>query len=133
MKLILCVDELGGVLFNRRRQSQDRLLRARILELTAGSELWMTAYSAKQFVEGGDFIVDEDCLAKAGENAYCFAEQGDVPLERCEELVLYRWGRQYPADTYFTADVEAEGLHLRSVTEFAGYSHETIREEIYTR
>lgn len=49
MIVILCVDYNGGTMFNHRRQSQDRLLRDRILRLTAGTRLWMNHYSAKQF------------------------------------------------------------------------------------
>ena len=40
MKVIVCVDDKGGVMFNHRRQSQDRVLRERILGMTAGQTLW---------------------------------------------------------------------------------------------
>ena len=36
MILIACVDDKFGMLFNRRRQSQDRMLRERVLRLTDG-------------------------------------------------------------------------------------------------
>ena len=49
MILIACVDDRGGIAFNHRRQSSDSVVRNRILELTAGSRLWMNEYSAKQF------------------------------------------------------------------------------------
>ena len=45
MILIVCVDDHNGMMFNHRRQSQDRILRADILELTGGKKLWMNAYS----------------------------------------------------------------------------------------
>ena len=48
MILIVCVDDHNGMMFNHRRQSQDRVLRADILELTGGKKLWMNAYSRKQ-------------------------------------------------------------------------------------
>ena len=51
MILIVCVDDHNGMMFNHRRQSQDRVLRADILELTDGKKLWMNAYSRKQFAE----------------------------------------------------------------------------------
>ena len=50
MKIIVCVDNQNGMMFNHRRQSQDRVLRKRILELTGGEKLWMNAYSQKQFL-----------------------------------------------------------------------------------
>lgn len=52
MKIIVCVDNQNGMMFNHRRQSQDRVLRKRILELTGGKKLWMNAYSQKQFLPG---------------------------------------------------------------------------------
>ena len=53
MILIVCVDDHNGMMFNHRRQSQDRILRGDILELAEGKILWMDAYSKKQFVEEG--------------------------------------------------------------------------------
>ena len=54
MILIVCVDDHNGMMFNHRRQSQDRILRGDILELAEGKILWMDAYSKKQFVEEDD-------------------------------------------------------------------------------
>ena len=38
MKIIVCVDNQNGMMFNHRRQSQDRVLRKRIMELTGGKK-----------------------------------------------------------------------------------------------
>ena len=80
MILILCVDDRGGLMFNRRRQSQDRILRADILELTDGKNLWMNAYSRKQFAESDaeKILVDETFLDAAGNGEFCFVENADV-------------------------------------------------------
>ena len=51
MIIISCVDDDMGMMFNHRRQSQDRVLRERVLEATKGKKLWMNHYSAKQFSE----------------------------------------------------------------------------------
>ena len=67
MIVITCLDDRGGVMFNRRRQSQDRILRERIASMTAGGRLWMSRYSAGQF-EGEalpNLTVDDDFLQKA--------------------------------------------------------------------
>ena len=65
MILIVCTDDDNGMAFANRRQSQDRLLRERLLRLSSG-KLWLNAYSAKQFSpeESADFIIDEDFLEK---------------------------------------------------------------------
>ena len=80
MILIVCVDDHNGMMFNHRRQSQDRILRGDILELAEGKILWMDAYSKKQFVEEGmtQIRVEEDFLQKAGEGEFCFAEDADL-------------------------------------------------------
>ena len=49
MIIIAAVDDRNGMMFNHRRQSQDKVLREKILSLTAGKLLWMDHYSAKQF------------------------------------------------------------------------------------
>ena len=133
MILIVCVDDAGGLCFNRRRQSQDRVLRARML--ARWGRLWMNVYTAGQFGPGDAVAVDEDFLEKAGPGEACFAEGPEAveALERAEKLVLYRWNRRYPSDCRFPLDLEERGWHLEAAAEFAGSSHEKITEEVYTR
>lgn len=133
MNLIFCIDKKNGMLFNKRRQSQDRVVREKILALSAQSKLWMSQYSAKQFTEGGNFIANDDYMTEAGPDDYCLVEDKDFCLETCEKIVLYHWNRQYPADKHFDVDLGANGYQLIATTDFAGYSHETITEEIYIK
>ena len=144
MKIIVCVDNQNGMMFNHRRQSQDRVLRKRILELTGGKKLWMNAYSQKQFLQvngnmskeqeqSGQIQADEAFLEKAGPGEYCFVENKDVvPYEsRIEEVILCHWNRDYPADVFFEVDLSKWRLEERK--DFSGYSHEKITKEIYNR
>lgn len=134
MILIACVDDGLGMAFNRRRQSRDRVLCARVLERAGGKPLWMSAYSAGLFSGGGGNIrVDEDFFALAADGEYCFTElAAPAPwAERVEQVILYRWNRIYPADLRF--DLPLEGFSLRSEIDFSGFSHERITEEIYTK
>ena len=132
MIVIVCVDNKNGVLFNRRRQSSDRILRERILAMTKDTRLWMNAYSAGQFVENAEIFVDEEFLAKAKAGEYCFVENVDfLPfLDTIEKLVIFRWNTVYPSDMWFPAHI-LEGKVPLSVQEFAGNSHPKITEEIY--
>ena len=41
MIVIACLDDNGGMMFNHRRQSQDRVLRAHIAALVGDARLWM--------------------------------------------------------------------------------------------
>ena len=51
MIIMVCVDDNNGMMFNKRRQSQDRVLRQRMLELAGEKKLWMNDYSRRQFPE----------------------------------------------------------------------------------
>ena len=77
--------------------------------------------------------VEEDFLQKAGEGEYCFAEDADLSgeEERIQEIYLYRWNRDYPADVYFPVDLS--GWNCVETKEFAGSSHEKITRERYVR
>lgn len=131
MKLIVCVDNHMGMGFNHRRQSMDRVVRERILQRVGESPLWMTAYSAKQFAECAACLkIDEQCQTAAGAGEYCFAEDKIiVDPKQVEELILYHWGRDYPADLYFTLPMDR--FCLIEQTDFTGYSHPDMTEEVY--
>ncbi len=134
MIVIAAIDDRGGMLFNHRRQSQDRCLRADLLALVGAAPLWMNAYSKKQFSEVAPSIrVDEAYLEKAKPGDFCFCE--DAPLapyqKKIEKIILYKWNRAYPADLYF--DLSLDGWNCTEVTEFVGSSHEKITREVYTK
>lgn len=44
MKLIVCMDDKNGMAFNHRRQSRDRVLAERIMELTENAKLYIAPY-----------------------------------------------------------------------------------------
>ncbi len=133
MKIIVCLDDKNGMLFNERRQSTDRVLRERVLQLTAGTRLWMNAYSAKQFAEQNTAVtVDEDFLQKAAEGEYCFVENTDCTayLSKAEAVVVYRWNTVYPSDVRFPVAFFV-GKTPVSIVEFEGHSHKKITEELF--
>lgn len=134
MHLIVCLDERDGMLFNKRRQSKDRLLRQRVLEMTGESLLWMDAYTAGQFEEeAGHIRVSETPLEQAGAGEYCFLEKGDPAActEKVESVIIYRWDKRYPSDVKFPTDLFTGKWTPVSVVEFPGHSHEVIQEERY--
>ncbi len=142
MIVMAAVDNRKGMMFNRRRISQDRLLREKILEIASGSCLWMDAYSYAQFEDDAEedpiscpIKVDEDFLEKAGEGEYCFVEDRTVSpyKDRIEQVILFQWNRDYPADQYFDLDVRDGNWQMTDSAEFPGYSHEVITMEVYDR
>lgn len=92
------------MLFNRRRQSQDRLLRQDLLSEAAGGPLWMSPYSREQFSDPPEMVrAAEDFPRRAGPGELCFFEDLDPALwlAEAEEVVLYHWNRTYPSDRRF--------------------------------
>lgn len=134
MILIAAVDDSYGMMFNHRRQSQDRVLRQRILELTAGHTLWMNTYSARQFAKdtAPNIQVSESFLDEADTGEYCLIENlAALPYEtKIEKIILYHWNRRYPSDFSFDIPLEAHGWKSIQTTDFSGSSHECITEEI---
>lgn len=137
MTLILCVDDRGGLSFNGRRQSQDRRVREDLLAMAAGGTLWMDGYSRRQFTEpggcrhpGGPGTPPPGRQRGAG-CALLELQDPETALERADRLVLYRWGRRYPADRRL--DLPPKGWRLEGRTEFPGRSHDMITKEIYIK
>lgn len=133
MHLIVCIDDRDGMSFCGRRLSRDRELNAHILKLTAGRNLWMSAYSAKLF-PNAVVMEDEAFLYKAGPDDYCFAETVQLPAtcENIGSLTLYCWNRSYPATVKFPREL-LKSMRLESSEEFSGHSHERITVERYVK
>lgn len=132
MKIIVCVDDNLGVMFNHRRQSQDQVLREKILEMTSGNRFWMNGYSAKMFGPSPGISVAEDFLDKAQEGEFCFIEETPIAgyEQSIEEIILFKWNRAYPADTYFVFP-DQNKFRLIETYDFVGSSHEKITKEVY--
>lgn len=135
MIVIVCVDDKGGMMFHKRRQSQDRILRERMVRLTEGKQIWMSEDSFRQFEKERQSVIrtDPKFYQKAGLGEFCFVEDPAFigAEEAIEQVVRYCWNRAYPADAYFPLSLS--GWRLVFSEDFAGYSHEKITEEIYVR
>lgn len=129
MILIVCIDKKDGMLFGGRRQSKDKILREKMLELSAGKRLLVNAFTAKQFEEEG-FVLSEDPVREAGEGDFVFAEDLSLPEEGIEKIVLYHWNRNYPADRFFDRKL-LNGRKKVKTASFPASSHEKITEEIW--
>ena len=130
MIIILCLDNNNGMMFNDRRQSQDRGLREYIAEMTKGKKVYMNAYTEKLYEEINDPVVCEDCLHKAGKGETCIVE--NLPLkpviDQIEEIVIFRWNKVYPSDQVL--DVNLEEWKLAEEEQIEGSTHE-ITKQIY--
>ena len=134
MNIIVCVDKKNGMMFNGRRQSQDSVLRSKVMELCAGARLLMSEYSGLQFSEYSDIIITDDFLQQAGAGDYCFIEDDVLPpAEPIENVVMFHWNRDYPADQYFALDLKSNGFKREKKEDFIGSSHKKITVEIYKK
>ena len=135
MIVMVCVDDKNGMMFNKRRQSQDRVLRHHMLELAGDKKLWMNAYSRKQFSKEDEsrIAVAENGFQNIRSGEYCFLEDEDPAqyTEQIEELILFHWNRIYPADFFCTLDLSE--WKRKTTEEFAGCSHEKITQEWYVK
>lgn len=136
MTIIVCVDDNNGMLFHNRRQSRDSVLYKHIIEMIKGKKLFMNDYSAKLFSDEQKehIVVQNNFLEIASENDYCFVENTELSSyqNNIQKIVLYRWNRVYPADTYFQFPLDKNKWKLQKTTDIKGNSHDVITEEVYT-
>ena len=135
MKIIVCLDDNGGMTFNNRRQSRDRVLIDDVIATVGDTVLYIDEYSMPLFEgKGANIVVSADMPRDAGMGEYCFVENKPISdFFDIQELVIYRWNRIYPRDLTFDLDLEKNGFSLVSSCEFAGYSHEKITKEIFRK
>ena len=130
MKIIACVDENLGLMFHHRRQSQDRIVRERIK--TIPMKLYMNQYSYQLYQDLFDeAIVDEKFMDIAKDNDYCLIENVSIDCKDIDEVILFYWNREYPADFYLNIDLNQ--FVIVSQEEFAGSSHDLITQVIYRK
>ncbi len=137
MKLIICIDERKGMMFNNRRQSRDSVIIGDIIKSYRGGldeRFLISEYSEALFENSSlEYKVKRNPMKSAKETDTCFIEDTwDTDYEdKIEELVIYNWNRHYPADSYFHMNLE--GFTLVKTEELVGSSHEKITKEIYKK
>ncbi len=135
MNIFVALDDRDGMLFHGRRQSRDRVMQEDLLNIAEGQVLWMNAYTAALFPDAEHdprIRISEHIPECVGSGEYCFVE--NVPLadvrDRIERLIIYRWNRRYPGDTFFDLDLHDGTFTLAAQDEVQGFSHaQMIREE----
>ena len=137
MHIVVCLDDNNGMMFNKRRQSQDKLLRADISNSIGDSNLFMNHYSYKLYkdIDNGKVQVCDDFLNKCGVNDFCLVEDKSLSsyVNKIDTLIVYKWNRVYPCDLYFDIDLQTSNWKLIESSEFQGSSHNKITKEIYRR
>lgn len=137
MNVIVCLDDKNGMMFNKRRQSQDKILRLDIKNITLNHTLYMNSYSYKLYkdIDEGNIRVYENFLDKYNSNDFFLVEDRLLLdyIDKITTLVIYKWNRTYPSDLYFDIDLENKNWSLIDEYDFEGSSHERITRKTYRR
>ena len=135
MKVILCLDDNNGMVFNNRRQSRDEKIIEKILDITKKNRLWINKYSYSLFeiFNASNVNVDDLFLSEAPMGEYCFVETSELTnYEKwIEEIIVFRWNRDYPYDKEL--DIDLSKWKLINSLEFEGNSHKKITMEVYSK
>lgn len=130
MKVAVCIDKEGGMMFFGRRQSMDRVLREKMLSLTSG-KLYLNEFTADQFENKDRLHISESFLNEAGEDDLCFVENLTFDINKVNTLYIFNWNRLYPSDFKFNYDISS--FKKVKTEKFEGYSHPKITLETYVR
>ena len=136
MKLIICIDDRGGMAFNKRRVGRDREMILDACEYIGDDTLFLESYSEELFAECGlNIIVSDNSLKFAEDDDFVFLEriEPSAYMAAAREIVIYKWNRRYPFDVAMEKMPEDFGFKLESVFEFKGNAHEKITREVYKR
>lgn len=136
MKLVFCVDERGGMAFNKRRVSRDREMISDLAEYIGDGTILMEQYSEELFTdESLNSIISNSPALHADEDDFVFAELFDPApfIESANEIIIYKWNRRYPYELSFNLSLEDIGFKLKETKDFKGSSHEKIKREVYIK
>jgi len=137
LKIIVTLDNNNGMMFNKRRQSQDIVIRNDIKNLTKKSILYMNEFSYKLYkdIDCGNIKVSNDFLNRCQDNDFCLVESEKLIsyIDKIDTIIVYKWNREYPSDFKFDINLKDEKWTLIKKQEFKGNSHDKITKEIYRR
>lgn len=130
MKLIICCDKNCGISFAGRRQSSDSAVRKKIYEIIGDQKLYLNSYSAGRFESTEQLFISESFISDMKNGDFCFAENTVPDLTLFDEIYVFNWNRDYPADRYLA--IKPPFKKIKS-TSFVGNSHKKITLSVYGR
>ena len=125
MILVVTLDNKNGMLFNKRRQSRDKVLIEDLKVRVGNNRLLISSYSEELFDEKA--IVCENPMEVARQGDYVFVETDNIKpyANKIEKVWIYKWNRDYPGDVFFPLNI----INSNVICEFTGSSHEKITLE----
>ncbi len=134
MTVAVCISDGGGMMFNKRRQSRDRIVTADMLTCAGERNIVVSSYSLPLFSENISRIISaSEPLKEAKDGDFVFIEDKSLSeyKNRIKEIYIYKWNKKYPFDFKLDFSPELEGMHLVETVEFTGNSHEKITRELW--
>lgn len=135
IKVAITLDDNGGLMFNKRRQSRDKRLIADLCAKTTGY-IYISPYSELLFEEYKDRVkVVDHPLDECPDGSMAFVEGQALRkhVDDIEELNVYKWNRLYPSDIKIDIDIRSSGFKMFAKYEFTGNSHDKITKEVYRK
>ena len=134
MKVIVCLDNSDGMLFNNRRQSKDKNVIKDIENIVKDNLLILSPFSWLLFGDRYIKLAATKNFSNVNTDDYCFVENChlDKIKDKITEIIIYRWNRNYPSDFYFDINYKND-FNLISLEEFKGNSHDVITKETYEK
>ncbi len=129
MTVFICTDDVGGILFNNRRQSRDKRVIEDVIRVCADGVLYISDFSEVLFQDSDASVISVPSpIEAAGRDGFAFVE--GIPLsqytDKIDRLIIYCWNERYPSDVKLDIDPTKAGFRLKSTREFKGKSHEKI-------
>lgn len=136
MTVFVCIDDRGGMLFNKRRQSRDSRVIEDVIRTAEDGVLYISDFSEILFEESDASVISVPApLESARSESFVFIENEHLKeyVDKIDRLIIYKWNRKYPSD--FTLDIDpiADGFKKKSTREFKGTSHDKITREDYVK
>ncbi len=135
MKIFVCTDKNGGMLFNNRRQSRDRVVIDDIMKQIDSQKLYIHSYSKPLFPDCENIVISDVPMDEAQDTDYCFVENLALApyQDKISEVIIYNWNREYPSDFSLDIILEPGEWKLEEESEFRGSSHEKITRKVYKK
>ena len=133
MTLVICLDQKGGMLFNKRRQTLDYEIVDQICKI-GGDSLYISPFSEGYF-KGKTVKVVGNPLQDAPTNATVFIEDTDaLPyVKGIDKIIFFRWSEIYPTDYKISFNPTEVGFRALGEIKFSTKVHKDVKKEIYKR
>lgn len=136
MTVFICLDERGGMMFNKRRQSRDIRVIEDVIRCAEDGVLYVSDYSEALFEDSTASVISvPEPLEVASDGAYVFCEGTPLAdyIDKIDKIIIYNWCEVYPSDMKLDINPKECGFKLKSRREFVGKSHKKVTREDYIK